>query len=241
MSGTEKKYKRILFKLSGEFLLGSAPYGIDNTAIQQIARDIQEVVSHEYETCVVIGGGNIFRGVSGASQGMDRATADYMGMLATVMNALALANALQDLSVPCRVVSGIVMPSICEPYYREKCLRHLEKKRVIIFAAGSGNPYFTTDTAAALRASEMNCEVLLKGTKVAGVYEEDPIKNPQAQYYPRLTYHQVLSHNLQVMDMAAVSIAQESNLPIYVFSIKEKGGLLKTLQHQNTFSIIASE
>ncbi|MEC7651596.1 MAG: UMP kinase, partial [Pseudomonadota bacterium] len=200
---------------------------------------VRDVVNSGVEACLVIGGGNIFRGVSGAAAGMERATGDYMGMLATVMNALAMQNALENLDVPTRVMSALPISAVCEPYIRRRAMRHLEKGRVVIFAAGTGNPFFTTDTAAALRASEMACEALLKGTRVDGVYSSDPEKDPEAVRYDTLSYLQVLSEDLRVMDASAVSLARENAIPIIVFSIEEDGGFARVLQHQGKFTIVS--
>ena len=222
-------YKRILLKMSGEVLMGDNEFGLDPATVQRVAEDIKEAVEAGTEVCVVVGAGNIFRGVSGAAQGMDRTTADYMGMLGIVINALALQNALENLDVMTRVMSAIPMSAICEPYIRRKAMRHMEKGRVVIFAAGTGNPYFTTDTAAALRASEMNCDALLKGTKVDGIYSADPVKDKTATRYDSLSYMDVLTKDLKVMDATAVSLARENNIPIVVFNVREKGNLAKTL------------
>ena len=211
------QYKRVLLKMSGEVLMGEREFGLDPGTLARVAGDIKEVVDLGAEVCVVIGAGNIFRGVSGASQGMDRATADYMGMLGIVINALALQNALENAGVPTRVQSAIQMDAICEPYIRRRALRHMEKGRVVIFAAGIGSPYFTSDTAAALRASEMNCDAFLKGTKVDGVYTADPHKDSNAKRYERVSYMDVLSKDLKVMDATAISLARENNIPILSF------------------------
>jgi uridylate kinase len=231
-------YKRVLLKLSGEALLGEREYGLDTDMVAGIARDIGDVAAMGVQVCVVIGGGNIFRGVSGASQGMDRAQADYMGMLATVMNALAMQNALERVGVPTRVQSAIPMASVCEPYIRRRAERHMEKGRVVIFGAGTGNPFFTTDTAAALRAAEMNCEALLKGTQVDGVYSADPRKAPDATRYDRLTYHDVLAKDLQVMDAAAISLARDNKLPIIVFNIHASGAFAQVMRGEGKFTRI---
>ena len=231
-------YKRVLLKLSGEALLGEREYGLDTDMVAGIARDIGDVAGMGVQVCVVIGGGNIFRGVSGASKGMDRAQADYMGMLATVMNALAMQNALERVGVPTRVQSAIPMASVCEPYIRRRAERHMEKGRVVIFGAGTGNPFFTTDTAAALRAAEMNCDALLKGTQVDGVYSADPRKTPDATRYDRLTYHDVLAKDLQVMDAAAISLARENKLPIIVFNIHASGAFAQVMRGEGKFTRI---
>jgi len=234
-------YRRVLLKISGEALMGPQQYGLDQETVKRIARDVQAVNRMGVEICLVIGGGNIFRGVTAATQGMQRAAADYMGMLATVMNALAMQNALEQLGVHTRVQSAITMTAVCEPYIRRRALRHMEKGRVVIFAAGTGNPFFTTDTAAALRASEMGCDVLLKGTKVDGVYSADPRKVPDAQRYDRLTYLEVLSRDLKVMDAAAVSLARENRIPILVFSVQQEGTFADVIAGKGRFTIIKDE
>ncbi len=231
-------YRRVLLKIFGEALMGRREFGLDPDMLDQIARDVKEVHGLGVEVCLVIGGGNIFRGLSGVATGMDRATADYMGMLATVINSLALQNALENLGVSTRVQSAIPMASVAESYIRRRAVRHMEKGRVIIFGAGTGNPFFTTDTAAALRASEMGCDLLLKGTKVDGVYDADPMKVPDARRYERLTYLQVLSEDLSVMDHAAISLARENSIPIMVFSIYEKGAFATVLRGQGRFTMI---
>jgi uridylate kinase len=231
-------YQRVLLKISGEALMGQREFGLDPDMLDQIARDVKEVHALGVQLCLVIGGGNIFRGLSGASTGMDRATADYMGMLATVINSLAMQNALENLDVATRVQTAIPMSTVAEPYIRRRAVRHMEKGRVIIFGAGTGNPFFTTDTAAALRASEMGCDLLLKGTKVDGVYDADPVKNPEAQRYERLKYLQVLSEDLSVMDHAAISLARENSIPIMVFSIYDRGAFAAALQGQGRFTMI---
>jgi uridylate kinase len=234
-------YRRVLLKISGEALMGPQEFGLDQETVARIARDVQAVNRMGVEICLVIGGGNIFRGVTGATQGMQRAAADYMGMLATVMNALAMQNALEQLGVHTRVQSAITMTAVCEPYIRRRALRHMEKGRVVIFAAGTGNPFFTTDTAAALRASEMGCDVLLKGTKVDGVYSADPRKVPDAERHERLTYLEVLSRDLKVMDAAAVSLARENRIPILVFSIQQEGTFADVIAGKGRFTIIKDE
>lgn len=231
-------YKRVLLKLSGEALMGAREYGLDNDTVRAIAADIGAVVAMDVQVCVVIGGGNIFRGVSGAAAGMERAQADYMGMLATVMNALAMQSALESRGIPTRVQSAIPMSSVCEPYIRRRAERHMEKGRVVIFAAGTGNPFFTTDTAAALRAAEMMCEVLLKGTQVDGVYSADPRRNPDARRYDQLSYHDVLANDLQVMDAAAISLARENGLPILVFNIGAHGAFAAVMRGEGRFTKI---
>ena len=237
-SDTAFKYSRVLLKISGESLMGKQSYGIDTEMVAAVAREVKDVVDSGVEVCLVIGGGNIFRGMSAAASGMERATGDYMGMLATVMNALAMQNALEQLEVPVRVMSALPISAVCEPYIRRRATRHLEKGRVVIFAAGTGNPFFTTDTAAALRASEMNCKALLKGTRVDGVYSADPEKDKYATRYDRLSYLQVLSDDLKVMDASAVSLARENNIPILVFSIEKPGGFERVLRGEGAFTIV---
>ncbi len=234
-------YKRVLLKVSGEALLGRREYGLDNDTVTAIAADIGDVVAMGVEVCLVIGGGNIFRGVAAAAGGMDRAQADYMGMLATVMNALAMQNALEKKRVATRVQSAIPMSSVCEPYIRRRAERHMEKGRVVIFAAGTGNPFFTTDTAAALRANEMNCDALLKGTQVDGVYSADPRKVAGAERYDELTYLEVLSRDLQVMDATAISLARENGLPIVVFNIHAPGAFAQVIRGQGRFTRIVEQ
>jgi uridylate kinase len=236
---TEKhKFKRVLLKMSGEVLMGEQQFGLDPKTVNRVAEDIKEAVDSGVEVCVVVGAGNIFRGVSGAAQGMDRTTADYMGMLGIVINALALQNALESIDLQTRVMSAIPMSAICEPYIRRKAMRHMEKGRVVIFAAGTGNPYFTTDTAAALRASEMNCDAMLKGTKVDGVYSADPEKDSSATRYDSLSYMDVLTKDLKVMDATAISLARENSIPILVFSILEKGNFDKALKGEGPYTIV---
>ncbi|MGH6981560.1 MAG: UMP kinase [Stellaceae bacterium] len=238
MATSPNRYRRILLKLSGEALMGDQRFGLDGNIIARIANETKTVVDHGVEVCLVIGGGNIFRGLAGAAAGMDRAQADYMGMLATVINSLAMQSALERIDVPTRVLSAISMQSICEPYIRRRAVRHMEKGRVVIFAAGTGNPFFTTDTAAALRASEMECDALLKATKVDGVYDADPLKEPDANRFERLTYMDVLSRDLQVMDAAAISLARENRIPILVFSVHHEGGLAEVVQGRGRYTII---
>ena len=233
------KYKRILLKLSGEALGGESGNGICPETVSSIAKQIGELCELGVQVVIVVGGGNIFRGVSGAAAGMERATGDYMGMLATVMNALAMQNALEALDMPTRVMSALPISAVCEPYIRRRAMRHLEKRRVVIFAAGTGNPFFTTDTAAALRASEMGCSALLKGTRVDGVYSADPEKDPDAVRYDQLSYLQVLSEDLKVMDASAVSLARENSIPILVFSIEDTGGFQRVLRHEGKFTIVS--
>ena len=231
-------YQRVMLKLSGEALMGRREFGLDTETVSAIARDIRDVVAMGVEVCVVIGGGNIFRGVSAASAGMDRAQADYMGMLATVMNALAMQASLEKAGVQTRVQSAIPMASICEPYIRRRAMRHMEKGRVVVFGGGTGNPFFTTDTAAALRATEMGCDALLKGTQVDGVYSADPRKVPDAIRYEELTYLDVLSRDLAVMDAAAISLARENHLPILVFNIRAPGAFAQVMRGEGLFTKI---
>jgi uridylate kinase len=223
------RYKRVLLKLSGEALMGDREYGIDPLFIDELAEEIKSVYEIGAEIAIVIGGGNIFRGVKGSSMGMDRATADYMGMLATVMNALALQDILEKKDVPTRVMSAIEMRQIAEPYIRRRAIRHLEKGRIVIFAAGTGSPFFTTDTTGALRAAEIKADVLLKATKVDGIYDKDPVKNPDAKLLKEITYLDVINKNLKVMDHTALTLCMENKLPIVVFNIKKKGNLMKIL------------
>lgn len=234
------RYKRLLLKLSGEALMGKGQYGIDIAVANRLAGDIKLALEAGAQLGVVVGGGNIFRGLAGAAAGMERATADYMGMLATVMNALALGSALEKLGVEARVVSAIPMPTVCESYIRPKALAHISEGRVVIFAAGTGNPFFTTDTTAALRAVEMGCEAVVKATQVDGVYSADPKKDPNAVRYDRLTYAEVLARDLKVMDGAAIALARDNDLPVIVFSIEEPGNLLKLLRGEARATIIAS-
>lgn len=232
------RFKRVLLKLSGEALMGDRDYGLDSAIVSRVANEIKTVIEMGVQVSLVIGGGNIFRGVSGAAQGMDRAAADYMGMLATVINALAMQNALEQIGVPTRVQSAIPMASICEPYIRRRAMRHMEKGRVVIFAAGTGNPFFTTDSAAALRAAEMQCNALLKATKVDGVYTADPAKDKNATRYDRLSYMDVLAQDLQVMDASAISLARQSKIPILVFSIFTHGAFAEVMQGKGKFTIV---
>lgn len=237
----EPKYQRVLLKVSGEALMGGRDYGLDPETVERIARDVRQVREMGVELCLVIGGGNIFRGLSGAASGMERATADYMGMLATVINSLAVQNALEKVDVATRVLSAIPMATVAEPYIRRRAVRHMEKGRVVIFAAGTGNPFFTTDTAAALRASEMGCQVLLKGTKVDGVYDADPVRHHQAKRYERLSYRDVLTEDLGVMDHAAISLARENRIPILVFSIYQPGAFAEVLCGRGRYTIVENE
>ncbi len=232
------KYKRVMLKLSGEVLMGKKEYGLDSDTVARVADDIKAVADIGVEVCVVVGAGNIYRGVAGAAEGMDRTTADYMGMLGVVINALALQNALEHAGVHTRVQSAIRMDSVCEPYIRRKAFRHMQKGRVVIFAAGTGNPYFTTDTAAALRASEMNCDAIFKGTKVDGVYTADPEKDISATRFDSISYMDVLTKDLRVMDATAISLARENNIPIIVFSVKEKGSFVQAVKGEGAYTIV---
>jgi uridylate kinase len=234
-------YRRILLKLSGEVLMGEQAYGIDPDTVARVAEEVKAAQDTGLQLCLVIGGGNIFRGMSGAAKGMDRAQADYMGMLATVMNALAMQNALEQLGVPTRVQSAIEMDKVCEPVIRRRAERHLEKGRIVIFAAGVGAPFFTTDSGAALRAAEMQCDALFKGTSVDGVYDADPKKVSTAKRYETLSYDRVLADNLKVMDASAVSLCRDNNIPIVVFSIREQGNILKVLDGSGTSTVVTSE
>ena len=239
MSEEEKPvYGRILLKLSGEALMGSGSYGIDTGVLRSIAEQISEVHKLGTQIALVIGGGNIFRGVSAASGGMDRSTADYMGMLATVMNALAMQDALEKFGIPTRVQSAIDMKEVAEPYIRRKAIRHLEKGRIVIFASGTGLPFFTTDTTAALRASEIGAEVLMKATKVDGVYESDPAKNPHALRYERISFSEVLNRNLKVMDATAISLAREEKMRIIVFNLNTRGNIRKAVLGKSIGTVV---
>ncbi len=235
------QYRRVLLKLSGEALMGDGSGGLDAAIVTRIANDVLEVRQLGVELCIVIGGGNIFRGVAGAAAGMERATADHMGMLATVINALALQNALEIAGQETRVMSAIPMTTVCEPYIRRRAVRHMEKGRVVVFAAGTGNPFFTTDTAAALRAAEMRVDGLFKGTQVDGVYNADPLKDSGAERFESLTYMEVISRNLKVMDAAAILLARENSIPIVVFSIHHTGAFAGVTQGKGTFTIIREE
>ena len=232
------KLKRVLLKISGESLMGVDSYGIDVSTVDRVAKEISQVCKLGIEICLVIGAGNIFRGLSGAAAGMDRASADYMGMLATVMNSLAMQNSLERLGFQTRIQSAISMTEVCETYTRRRAIRHMEKNRIVIFAAGTGNPYFTTDTAAALRASEMDCDAIFKGTKVDGIYDKDPIEYKEANKFEKITYSEVLSKNLRVLDSSAVSLARDNNIPIIVFSIKENNGFLNILKGKGSYSVV---
>ena len=239
MSDTQKvAYKRVMLKISGEALMGDQGFGLHPPTVERIAREVQSVHEMGVEICMVIGGGNIFRGLQGSAQGMERTTADYMGMLATVMNALALQSALEGLKINTRVISAITMNEVAEPYIRRRAVRHLEKKRICIFAAGTGNPYFTTDTAATLRASEMACEAIFKGTKVDGVYDKDPARHDDATRYETITYDEVLAQHLGVMDASAIALARENSLPIVVFSLDAEGGFKGILDGSGTFTTV---
>lgn len=238
---SELKYKRVLLKVSGEALMGDKGFGHDLDTLKRISGDIKEVVDLGVQVCIVVGGGNILRGATATQQGMQRAVADYMGMLGTVINALALQNILESLGMDTRIQSALSIMSICEPYVRRRADRHMEKGRVVIFAAGTGNPFFTTDSASVLRAIEMNCDLLLKGTQVDGVYSDDPHKNPNAIKYQNITYTDVMEKNLKVMDMAAIALARENNLPIKVFSIREKGNFIKVLKDEGNYTKIQGE
>lgn len=231
-------YRRVLLKISGEALMGDLGYGLHPPTVKRIANEIKSVHDMGVEICMVIGGGNIFRGLQGSAQGMERTTADYMGMLATVMNALAMQSSLEGLGIHTRVISAITMNEVAEPYIRRRAVRHLEKKRVCIFAAGTGNPYFTTDTAATLRASEMSCEAIFKGTKVDGVYDKDPVKHSDAKRYETVSYDEVLAKHLGVMDASAIALARDNKLPIIVFSLDEPGGFKGILAGEGTYTIV---
>lgn len=232
------KFKRVLLKMSGEVLMGEKQFGIDGATLDRIARDIKQAVDLGVQVCIVVGAGNIFRGVTGEASGLERVTGDYMGMLGTVMNALALQSALEKSGVETRVQSAIPMDAVCEPFIRRRALRHMEKGRVVIFAAGSGNPFFTTDTPAALRATEMNCDALVKGTKVNGVYDSDPQKNPNAKKFETLSYMDVLTKDLRVMDATAISLARENEIPILVFNVRKEGNFADVLQGKGEFTIV---
>lgn len=237
MSDTQK-FKRVLLKLSGEGLMGQKDFGLDTDYVDQIASEVKKVHDTGQQICLVIGGGNIFRGISDAAAGIDRTSADHMGMLATVMNALAMQSALERQGIATRVQSAIPMQTVCEPYIRRRAIRHMEKGRIVIFAAGTGNPFFTTDTAAALRAVEMGCDALLKGTQVDGVYTADPKKDPTAERYDELSYKEVLTKDLKVMDAAAIALARENDIPIVVFSMHETNGFANVMNGQGLFTIV---
>ncbi len=231
-------YKRVLLKVSGEALMGKQGYGIDMAVVARIAGEVAEARKLGAEICLVVGGGNIFRGVAGAAKGMDRGEADYMGMLATVMNALALKNGLEQAGLDALAMSAIPMPTVCEPFNRSNALAHLSNGKAIVFAAGTGNPFFTTDTAAALRAAEMGCDALMKGTSVDGVYSADPKTDPNAERYAELAFTDVLNQNLKIMDAAAIALARDNNIPIIVFSIRETDGFVKTVTGEGVFSVV---
>lgn len=235
-SADKVSYKRVLLKISGEALMGDQGYGLHPPTVERIAQEVKRVHDLGVEIAMVIGGGNVFRGLQGSAQGMERTTADYMGMLATVMNALAMQSALETIGVFTRVISAIPMDQICEPYIRRRAVRHLEKGRVCIFAAGTGNPYFTTDTAATLRANEMSCEAIFKGTKVDGVYDADPMLDPDATRYDTVSYDDVLQKRLKVMDASAIALARDNNLPIIVFSLDQEGGFRTILEGKGTYT-----
>jgi uridylate kinase len=237
---TPRRQRRVLLKISGEALMGAGSYGIDTDMTVRVAREVKAVIEAGVEVCLVVGGGNIFRGLQGAAKGMDRSTADYMGMLATVMNALAMQNALESVGVDTRVLSAIPMQNVCEPYIRRRAMRHMEKGRVVIFAAGTGNPFFTTDTAAALRAAEMGCTALMKGTSVDGVYTADPKKDASATRFVTLSYTDVLAKNLKVMDAAAVSLMRDNDIPIIVFNIHAPGAFARVLAGDGAFTTITT-
>jgi uridylate kinase len=240
-SEAEPRYRRILLKLSGEALLGESGFGLDPAALWRLARDVGEVVRSGVEVSLVIGGGNMVRGSTMVASGIDRANADHMGMLATIMNALAVQSVLEQAGLQTRVLSAIPMNPVCEPYIRRRAVRHMEKGRIVICAAGTGNPFFTTDTAAALRAAELNCQVLLKGTQVDGVYSADPKRDPRAERYERLTYHDVLARDLKVMDASAIALARESRIPVIVFDVHAPGALAKVLRGEASHTLIAEE
>ena len=230
------QYGRVMLKISGEALMGDQGFGLNPPTVARIANEVESVQAMGVQVCMVIGGGNIFRGLQGSAQGMERTTADYMGMLATVMNALAMQSALEAKGLHCRVISAIRMDEVCEPYIRRRAIRHLEKGRIVIFAAGTGNPYFTTDTAATLRANEMNCEAIFKGTKVDGVYDKDPKKHDDAKRYGEVSYDEVLQKHLGVMDASAIALARDNRLPIVVFSLDEPGGFRAILEGRGTYT-----
>ena len=238
---TAPAYRRILLKLSGEVLMGDQGFGIDPATVASMAAEVKAAKESGFDICLVIGGGNIFRGMAGAAKGMDRAQADYMGMLATVMNALAMQNALEQIGVDTRVQSAVQMDQVCEPVIRRRAERHLEKGRVVIFAAGVGSPYFTTDSGAALRAAEMKCDALFKGTSVDGVYDSDPKTNPEAKRYATVSYDRVLADNLKVMDASAIALCRDSNIPIIVFNIREPGNLARVLSGEGTSTLVGSK
>lgn len=234
-------YKRILLKLSGEVLMGEGAFGIDTATVDRVAAEIKLARDSGIQLCLVVGGGNIFRGLAAAAKGFDRATGDYMGMLATVMNALAVQNALERIGVDTRVQSAIPMASVCEPYIRRRAVRHMEKNRVVIFAAGVGSPFFTTDTGAALRAAEMSCDALFKGTSVDGVYSSDPKKDPSAERYDTVTFSDVLTRDLKIMDASAIALCRDNDIPIVVFNIREHGNLARVLAGEGMSTTVQNE
>ncbi|MFM7447815.1 MAG: UMP kinase [Leptolyngbyaceae cyanobacterium] len=231
-------YRRVLLKLSGEALMGDLPYGIDPNIVQEIAQEISGIVAEGVQVAIVVGGGNIFRGVKGAAAGMDRATADYIGMIATVMNAMTLQDSLEQIGVPTRVQTAISMQEVAEPYIRRRAIRHLEKQRVVIFGAGSGNPFFTTDTTASLRAAEIGADVLFKATKVDGIYDADPHKHPEARRYLTLTYHHILTQDLRVMDSTAIALCKDNNIPIIVFDLSVKGNIRRAVMGEQIGTLV---
>jgi len=231
--------KRILLKISGESLMGESNYGLDISTAKFIAKEIKKIYKKNYQICLIIGGGNIYRGIKGAAEGIDRSTSDYMGMLATIMNALSMQSILETTNVPTRVQSAIIMSQIAEPYIRRKAIRHLEKNRIVIFAAGTGNPFFSTDTAAALRASEMNCSMIIKATKVDGIYDKDPVKFEDAKFYKKISYTEVLGNDLKVMDSTAISLAKESKIPILITNINKENSVLNAINGIGKFSKIS--
>ena len=231
-------YQRVLLKLSGEALMGNLAYGIDPGVVHSIAQEVKEIVAEGVQTAIVVGGGNIFRGVKGAAAGMDRATADYVGMIATVMNAITLQDALEQIGIATRVLSAIEMQEVAEPYIRRRAIRHLEKGRVVIFGAGSGNPFFTTDTTAALRAAEINAEVVFKATKVDGIYDSDPKLNPNARRFQSLTYAHVLSHDLKVMDSTAIALCKDNDIPIIVFDLSVPGNVRRSIMGESIGTLV---
>lgn len=233
-----KKFKRILFKISGEALMGKNQFGHDLEAIHKLSNEIKKIYDKGIEICIVIGGGNIFRGVSISSEMMDRTSADYMGMLATVMNGIALQNALEMHGIPTRMQSAIEISKVCEPYVRRRAIRHLNKGRIMLFVAGTGNPYFTTDTASVLRASEMECDAVFKGTKVDGIYDKDPLKFSDAVRYNRISFDKVLSDNLRIMDQTAFALAKDINMPIIVFKINEDDSILKVIEGNGNYTLV---
>jgi uridylate kinase len=238
MKSQKSKFNRVLLKLSGEALMGDKSFGIDQKVVQYIANELKGISTLDVQVAIVIGGGNIFRGLEASAEGMERTSADYMGMLATVLNALALQDALEKNGMPTRVLSAIEMQELAEPYIRRRAIRHLEKKRLVIFAAGTGNPYFTTDTAAALRSVEIGADVILKATKVDGVYDSDPVKNPDARKFSTISYINVLKKGLKVMDSTAISLCMDNNLPIIVFNLMKKNNIRKTLEGKKTGTIV---